>query len=218
MQSALQGLTAAEVDDRRRRGLVNRTPSSRLREYGEIVARNLFTWFNAMVVPAAVALFVLGLNAEGEERLRQIQAGIAVSGMAIVNTLLSLSQEIRAKIHLDRLALLAEARVRVLRDGIVSEVPAGDVVQDDCILLRTGETIVADGSVLDAKFLEVDEALLTGESDPVLRNPGQPLLSGSFASPAKASIVRRKSEPHHLPRRRPPRRGGCIARPAPRPK
>ena len=151
-----------------------------LREYGEIVARNLFTWFNAMVVPAAVALFVLGMNAEGEEQLRQIQAGIAVSSMAIVNTLLSLAQEIRAKRHLDRLAILSEAKVRVLRDDIAQDVPSGEVVQDDCILLRAGETIIADGPVLESKYLEIDEALLTGESDPVQRNPGQPLLSGSF--------------------------------------
>lgn len=179
-EPALRGLTTAEAEERRRRGLVNRAPSSLLRDYGEIVARNLFTWFNTMVVPAAIALFILGFASDGEERLRQIQAGIAVSSMAIVNTLLSLTQEIRAKIHLDRLALLSEARVRVLRDNATLEVPAGEVVQDDCVLLRAGETIVADGPVLQSSFLEVDESLLTGESDPVLRNLGQPLLSGSF--------------------------------------
>jgi cation-transporting ATPase E len=165
-----RGLTAAEVAERVRRGQVNRTPRSDLREYAQIVSRNLFTWFNAMVVPAAVALVSLG----------DYQAGIAVSGMAVVNSAIGLAQEIRAKRHLDKLAILVEARARVVRDGTPREIPAGEVVLGDCILLAAGDTVVADGPVLEARFLEVDEALLTGESDPVRRQPGDTLLSGSI--------------------------------------
>src|SRR2546421_7386286 len=94
--SNTHGLTDSEAAERCARGLVNRVPRRTARDYARIVARNLFTWFNAMVTPAAVALFVLD----------KPQAGIAVSGMAIVNTLLSLVQEIRAKYQLDKLALL----------------------------------------------------------------------------------------------------------------
>ncbi len=164
-----QGLTATEVAERVRNGQVNRTPRSDWAEYGQIVARNLFTWFNAMVVPAAVALVALG----------EYQGGIAVSGMAVVNSAIGLAQELRAKRHLDKLAILVESKARVLRDGEVREVPAGAVVLDEYVLLAAGDAVVADGPVLDAHFLEVDEALLTGESDPVRRQPGERLLSGS---------------------------------------
>lgn len=164
------GLTSAEVAERLRRGEVNRTPRSHWREYALIFRRNLFTWFNAMVTPAAIALFVLN----------EYQGAIAVSGMAIVNTAISLFQEIKAKRHLDQLAILVETKARVLRDGLLQTIPAGDVVLGDHVLLASGEAVVADGSVLESKFLEVDEALLTGESDPVRKHPGEPLLSGSF--------------------------------------
>lgn len=164
------GLKSAQVAERIRQGQVNRTPSAHLREYLQIVSRNLFTWFNAMVTPAAIALFVLG----------NFQGAIAVSGMALVNTALGLSQEIRAKWHLDKLAILVEEKARVLRDGQEQTIAAGDVVLGDHILLRGGETVVADGEVLASQFLEVDEALLTGESDAVRRHIGETLLSGSF--------------------------------------
>jgi cation-transporting ATPase E len=169
-ERGLTGLTSAEVVDRTQRGEVNRPPRSDLAEYVQIVRRNLFTLFNAMVVPAAIALFVLD----------EWQGAIAVSSMAIVNSAIALVQEVRAKWHLDKLALLVEARARVVRDGDVSEIPAGEVVRGDTVLLTTGSAVVADGPVLEARFLEVDEALLTGESDPVRRAEGDKLLSGSF--------------------------------------
>jgi magnesium-transporting ATPase (P-type) len=122
------------------------------------------------VVPAAAALFLLG----------DLRGAWAVSAMAVVNALIGLVQEVRAKRHLDRLALLSETRARVIRDGAEHLILAGDVVLGDFLKLAPGEPVVADGEVLQAEFLEVDEALLTGESDPVPRRPGQPLLSGSF--------------------------------------
>jgi cation-transporting P-type ATPase E len=165
-----KGLTSTEVAERVRRGQVNRAPHAEWKDYASILSRNVLTWFNAMVTPAAIGLILL----------QQYQGALAVSGMAIVNSLLGLVQEIRSKWHLDRLAILVEARARVLRDGKIQSIPAGDVVLDDQVLLSAGESVVADGSVLDAHFLEVDEALLTGESDPVRRRPREVLLSGSF--------------------------------------
>ena len=166
-----QGLTAAEVAERVRLGQVNRTPNSELADYLNIVGRNLFTVFNLMVTPAAVALFLSG----------KIQGGIAVSGMAVVNTAISLIQEIRAKRYLDKLAILVETKARVVRDGQEQTIPAGEVVQGDLVWVMGGEAIVADGPVVEDRFLEVDEALLTGESDPIRKRPGDALLSGSFA-------------------------------------
>jgi cation-transporting P-type ATPase E len=171
METHLPGLTAAEVAERVARGEVNRVRRSDRAEYLSIAARNFLTLFNALVVPAALALFYLG----------ETRDALAVSGMALTNLVLGLVQEIRAKLHLDRLTLLAETRVRVRRDGKFQEVPAGDVVREDLLFLTAGDTVVADGQVLESSFLEVDEALLTGESDAVPRLPGDTLLSGSFA-------------------------------------
>jgi cation-transporting ATPase E len=172
-----RGLTAAEVAERVRQGLVNRTPRSVGREYAAIVARNLFTLFNALVAPAAIALFVL----------HKYAGAFAVSGMAIVNTAIGLAQEIKAKWHLDQLTILVETRARVCRDGRDQEIPAGDVVLGDLVLMGAGETIVADGTVIESRFLEVDEALLTGESDPLRREPGAMVLSGSFCVAGEGS-------------------------------
>ncbi|HZY90103.1 MAG TPA: HAD-IC family P-type ATPase, partial [Gemmataceae bacterium] len=166
----LQGLTAAEAAERAARGQVNRVRRSDRADYADIVRRNVLTLFNALVVPAAVALFAL----------REYRGAVAVSGLAVTNMALGLWQEVRAKRHLDRLALLAETKARVLRDGEAKEVPSGDVVLGDVLLLAAGDSVVADGPVLEARFLEVDEALLTGESDPVPRKAGDELLSGSF--------------------------------------
>ncbi len=176
-QTPLLGLTAAEVAERVARGDINRVDRSGLAEYVSIAIRNVFTLFNALVAPAAVALYLLSEYGDA----------LAVSGMALTNLLLGLVQEIRAKRHLDRLTLLAETRVRALRDGRVEEIASGDVVRDDVLLLSAGDTVTADGTVLEARFLEVDEALLTGESDPVPRQPGEPLLSGSFCVAGEGS-------------------------------
>src|SRR5262249_54407888 len=151
--TARVGLTSAEVEERKRLGQVNRVRRSDAAEYRDIVVRNCFTVFNALVVPAAIALFLFG----------KYQGALAVSGMAIINMVVGLMQEMRAKRHLDQLTLLVETKARVMRDGREMEVPAGDVVLGDLLLLRTGEPVVADGPVVDAQFLEVDEALLTGE-------------------------------------------------------
>jgi cation-transporting ATPase E len=164
------GLTLTEVAQRTAEGRINRVRRSDRAEYADIARRNILTLFNALVIPAAAALFAL----------RDYWAGLAVSGMVTTNTLLGLIQEIRAKWHLDRLSLLSEARVRVVRDASVHEIPSGDVVEGDRVLLAAGDPVVADGDVLEARFLEVDEALLTGESDPVPRKLDDHLLSGSF--------------------------------------
>jgi cation-transporting ATPase E len=164
------GLTAAQVGERIARGEVNSPPPEGWAEYRAIAARNTLTLFNAMVAPAAAALFVLG----------DYNGAWAVSALAVLNTLIGLIQEIRAKRHLDKLALLAETKARVFRDGKRQSIPAGDVVLGDHVLVADGEPVVADGTVVSAAFLEIDEALLTGESDPVPRRPGDRLLSGSF--------------------------------------
>jgi cation-transporting ATPase E len=170
-ESALQGLTSVDVAQRIARGEVNRVPRSDWIEYRAIIARNVLTLFNALVVPAAIALFFL----------HEYAGAWSVSAMALINSVMGLVQEIRAKRQLDKLAILAETRARVVRDGSPTTVPSSAVVKDDLILLCAGEPIVADGTVVESRYLEVDEALLTGESDPLPRRIGDRVLSGSFA-------------------------------------
>jgi cation-transporting ATPase E len=164
------GLSSAEVAERVARGEVNRVRRSNTAEYLNIVHRNVVTLFNALIVPAAIALLLIP----------DYKAGLAASGMMLTNLVIGLFQEVRAKRHLDRLTLLAEGTVRVRRDGSMVEIKTGDVVRDDVVLLAAGDSVAADGTVVESRFLEVDEALLTGESDPVSRKAGDRLLSGSF--------------------------------------
>src|SRR5436190_20347150 len=128
-----RGLSAAEAANRLERGEGNRLPRSVRAEYAALLTRNLFTLFNALVVPAAIALFLLG----------EYRGAWAVSAMAVFNTGIALVQEVRAKVHLDRLALLAESTIRVVRDGTEIKVPTGEVVRGDVLKLVAGEPIVA---------------------------------------------------------------------------
>jgi len=169
-QTSPFGLTSAEAASRTLQGLANRSRRSAWADYVPIVSRHLFTLFNFIVAPAAIALFFHG----------EWQAGISVTGTALINTVIGLAQEWRAKRQLDRLAILTETKARVIRDGKPAEIPVSSVVQGDAVLVRAGDAVIADGTILEAHFLEVDEALLTGESDPVRRQVGDRLLSGSI--------------------------------------
>lgn len=163
------GLTSADVAERIAKGLVNRTPAEGWRPYLEIAFRNVMTLFNALVVPAAAALFLLG----------DYRGAWAVSGVAMANVAIGLAHELRVKRHLDSLSLLGESHVRVKRDGSAVSISSSEVVLDEHILLSAGETIVADGVVTGESYLEVDESLLTGESDPIRKKTGDAIQSGS---------------------------------------
>ncbi len=175
--SAPAGLTTAAVADRTRRGLVNRSRRGAWEDYLVIASRHLFTVFNVVVVPTAVALFLYG----------EWRAGVSVSGTALANTIIGLVQEIRAKWQLDQLAILTARRARVIRDGRELDIPADELVAEDLVLLRAGDAVVADGVVVSANYLEIDEALLTGESDPARRQPGERVLSGSICVAGEGS-------------------------------
>src|SRR6185437_15296341 len=98
----------------------------------------------------------------------------------VVNTGIGVFQEMRAKRTLDRLAILTAPRARALRDGQVAQIATDGMVQDDVLDLRVGDQVAVDADVLAAEGLEIDEALLTGEAEPVTKQPGDSLLSGSF--------------------------------------
>ncbi|WKX71017.1 HAD-IC family P-type ATPase [Streptomyces sp. XD-27] len=163
------GLTAAEVAARVARGEVNDVPVRSSRSLAEIIRANVLTRFNAIIGALFLIILVVG----------PIQDGLF--GFVIVaNTAIGIVQELRAKKTLDSLAVIGEARPTVRRDGVATEVPTAAIVLGDLVELGPGDKAVVDGRVVEADGLEIDESLLTGEADPVLKQPGDPVMSGSF--------------------------------------
>ncbi|MGY0497798.1 cation-translocating P-type ATPase [Nocardia sp. FBN12] len=168
-EPAAAGLTAAQVDERRRDGRTNDVPARASRSVGEIVRANVFTRINAILG----VLFLLVLS-----------TGSIIDGMfgllIVANSAVGIIQEVRAKRTLDELAIVSQAKPTVRRDGVAEQVAPGEVVLDDLIELGPGDQIVVDGEVEEAAALEIDESLLTGEADPIDKGVGAPVMSGSF--------------------------------------
>jgi cation-transporting P-type ATPase E len=167
-----RGLTQSEVRDRIAAGLVNRVPDRPSRTALEIVVANVVTRFNILL--GALLLVVLLVLQEPRDALFGI--------VLVTNSAIGIIQELRAKRTLDRLELLAAPRARLVRSGRVSDHAVEEIVVDDLIELRAGDQVAVDGVVIDSNGLEIDESLLTGESDPVHKKPEDECLSGSFVS------------------------------------
>ena len=163
------GLSSAEVAERRSRGLANAGGERTSRSVGEILRANIFTRFNLIL---GVLLAVILAVGEPQDALFGI--------VLVANAVIGIGQELRAKLTLDRLAVLSAPRVRVIRDSAPREVAVGELVAGDLVDLRPGDQLAADGVVRTSASLQADESLLTGESEPVDKQAGDRLLSGSF--------------------------------------
>ncbi|MFE7646215.1 HAD-IC family P-type ATPase [Streptomyces phaeoluteigriseus] len=163
------GLTTAEVAERVARGQVNDVPVRSSRSVGEIVRANVFTRFNAIIGVLWVIMLVV---APFQDSL--------FGYVILANTGIGIIQEWRAKKTLDSLAVIGEARPTVRRDGAAVTVGTSSLVLDDVIEIGPGDKIVVDGVCVEADSLEIDESLLTGEADPVVKRPGDQVMSGSF--------------------------------------
>ncbi|MFI5865202.1 cation-translocating P-type ATPase [Streptomyces sp. NPDC051546] len=163
------GLTTAEVAERVARGAVNDVPVRSSRSTSEIVRANVFTRFNAIIGVLWVIMFFVA-------PIQDSLFGFVI----IANTGIGIIQEMRAKKTLDGLAVIGEAKPSVRRDGRTAEISTSAIVLDEVIELGPGDKVVVDGLVGEADGLEIDESLLTGEADPVLKKPGDPVMSGSF--------------------------------------
>ena len=164
------GLTSAEVEERRQRGLGNEEAAPTSRPLGLIIRTNVFTRFNAILAALLAVIVVVGPFQDGLFAI-----------VLVANTVIGIGQELRAKHTLDRLAVLGAPAVKVYRDDQVEVVGVADLVMDDVIELERGDQIPLDGIVLDGN-LELDESLLTGEADPMPRPAGAEVHSGSFVS------------------------------------
>ncbi len=179
--SVLSGLSAAEVEERIRLGQVNRQPSQTSRTYSGIVRANVLTRFNLILSILAAVVLVVG---ELPDALFAL--------VMVANTSIGIVQEVRAKWTLDRVRLLVSPIVTVRRHGDTFEVPPEQVVLGDLIEFGAGDQVAVDAEMLFGDGLEVDESALTGESDPVLKTPGDEVLSGSVVISGGALAVARR--------------------------
>ncbi|MFE7134451.1 HAD-IC family P-type ATPase [Streptomyces sp. NPDC057638] len=163
------GLSTAEVAERVARGEVNDVPVRSSRSVADIVRANVLTRFNAIIGVLWVIMLIVA-------PIQDSLFGFVI----IANTGIGIVQELRAKKTLDGLAVIGEAKPTVRRDGVAAEVSTSQIVLGDLVELGPGDKVVVDGEVAEAENLEIDESLLTGESDPVVKRPGDPVMSGSF--------------------------------------
>ncbi|MGB5566823.1 MAG: HAD-IC family P-type ATPase [Acidimicrobiia bacterium] len=177
IESQVRGLTSAEVRERVAAGKVNVVETRGSRSVADILRSNLLTRFNAIMSVMLVIVLVFG-------HLPDALFGFVM----IANAVIGIVQELRAKRTLDRLSVLVEPNVTVIRDGQPSEVPIDEVVLDDVVELSPGDQVPADGTVLASGSVQVDESLITGEADPLHKNPGDSILSGSFVVAGSVTI------------------------------
>ncbi len=172
------GLTSSQVAQRQAEGRTNRVVTTTSRSRRDILQSNLFTRFNALVLALAAVIVVVGHPFD-----------LTFAVIMVLNTVVGVWQELRAKKTLDGLQVLIASTVDVLRDGEVRATPVGDIVPDDLLVLRAGDQVPVDGTVVSEDGLEVDESSLTGEADPVSKDVGSEVRSGSSVVAGAGRVV-----------------------------
>ena len=162
------GLTQAQVKERMEKGWSNAPVDSPSKTTKEIIISNVFTYFNLIFLVIAVLLLLVGAFRD-----------LTFLPVIICNTLIGIIQEIRSKKVLDKLSVLNAPKATVVREGKLQTIPAEKAVLDDVVKFQAGNQICADATVIDGE-IQVNESLLTGESDEITKKPGDTLMSGSF--------------------------------------
>ncbi len=162
------GLTELQAQQRRNAGLINQPVESPTKSVRQIILGNIFTYFNLIFFALAILLITVGAYTE-----------CTFLAVVLVNTVIGTVQEINAKRKLDRLTLLTQPKITVVRDGMARAIPTEKLVLDDVVEFAAGNQICADGTVLAGEIM-VNESLITGESDEIRKQPGDSILSGSF--------------------------------------
>lgn len=168
-----EGLTKAEVNLRKEQGLLNVVEQKITKTTGEIIRENVCTLFNLFNVLIAIALAFVGAY-----------SNLFFMAIIILNVTIGIIQELQAKKLVEDLSIISSLQVQVIREKEAIEIPVEELVLDDVVMLDLGKQICADSIVIDGQ-IEVNEALLTGESDPIIKNVGDSLLSGSFVVSGK---------------------------------
>lgn len=175
--SILQGLSEEQAVARRAKGLGNDVKLRTSRTYGEILQENLLTFFNLVLFGIGLLFLLLGSPTEA----------IITSGVGLLNVMLAVVQEVRAKRKLDQIALLTRPKATVLREGQEKAVDPSEIVLGDILVVGPGDQIVVDGTIVGDDRMDVDESLLTGETDLVPKETGDGVLSGSFCVNGRAA-------------------------------
>ena len=162
------GLTEQQVDQHELEGYHNESVDSSAKSVQEIIFSNLFTYFNLIFLVLSILLILV-----------RSYRDLTFLPVIIINTLIGIIQEIRSKKVLDNLNMLNEATAQVVRNGQVYPIAVHDLVLDDIVCFSSGNQICADAIVREGE-VQVNEALLTGESDEITKRPGDKLMSGSF--------------------------------------
>ena len=162
------GLTARQVQEHRLHGWINRAVDPPSKTTKEIVHENVFTYFNLIFLVLAILLCLVGSFRD-----------LTFLPVIIANTLIGIIQEVRAKKVLDNLTMLNAPKATVVRDGKRSLIDAEELVVDDIVIFKAGAQVCADAQVC-AGEVQVNESLLTGESDEITKHAGDQLMSGSF--------------------------------------
>ena len=162
------GLTIEEVEERKRKNLVNYDTSVPTKSIKRILLENFFTLFNFLNLFLAVAIFLVGSY-----------KNMLFLGIVIINTAISTFQEIHSKRIVDKLSVMASSKARVIRNGKKQEISINDLVLDDVVEFNTGNQVATDCKILQGE-VQVNESFLTGEPDTILKKEGEELLSGSY--------------------------------------
>lgn len=172
---SVHGLSEQEVTTRRARGQGNNVRLKTGRSYVDILRQNVFTFINIVLFTIGAVLIALG----------RVGDAVVSVGLILLNVIVGVYQEARAKRQLDQIALLTRPKAAVMRGGVEKTVDPSELVIGDAILVRAGDQIVVDGKLIEGK-IDADESLLTGESDLIPKTVGDEVLSGSFAVTGQA--------------------------------
>ncbi len=173
----IQGLSSKEVSERISAGLQNKASKPKTKTIREIFIENIFSVFNLVIL--AIIIFLLYFYFSTTDK-RLLLDSIGILTIALLNTFLAIYQEIKAKHALDKVNLLLKKEVIVMRDGEERPIEPEQIVKDDIIKIQRGDQVVVDGCVMYSNHLEIDESLLTGESNPIQKKEKDEVLSGSF--------------------------------------
>jgi cation-transporting ATPase E len=183
------GLTSQQVEERKAQGLQNKSTRTRSKKTSEIIIQNVFSVFNLIILSIMIFLLVFYFRS-GDKRL--LLDSIGAFSVALINTLIAVIQELRAKRALDKVNLLLKKEVKVIRDGKPLSIDQNEIVVGDLIFIERGDQIVVDGKIFKSNNLEIDESLLTGESAPIDKGINEEILSGSFCVSGNGFFIAEK--------------------------
>lgn len=170
MWKQFSGLDRSQVSNQKSLGNVNYQQNQHVTTYRQILIRNIFSLINVILTPLITTLVLYGLYVDA----------LAFAVFLIINTITSILDEIRTKKQLDKLKTQFQATAQVIRENQLVEIPVAEIVLGDLVYATEGDSIIADGKILDSRYLQLDESMLTGESDYLQKETGDKLFAGGF--------------------------------------